>query len=67
MSQINELDKDTLDKFITKTLEKQMQSYIEGRANKALIDKHRKYISMAHDKLEKKSKSELGKISQNYF
>jgi len=62
MSQINELDNKTLDKFITKTLEKQMKSYISGKANQALIQKHRKFIFLAHDKIEKKDQSELKKI-----
>ncbi len=56
------MDKKTLDDYITKSLDKQMKSYIEGKANQALIQKHRKYVSLAHDKIDKKDKAELKKI-----
>jgi hypothetical protein len=59
---LNEASKDKLTKFITKALDKQMQNYVSGHINRALIQKHKKYINIAQDKIDKKDQDELKKI-----
>jgi hypothetical protein len=62
MTQVNELDKKTLEDFITKSLEKRVGMYIDGKVAGHMMKTHMKSVNLAQDKIDKQHKKELGKI-----
>ncbi len=62
MSLISELYRKTLNDFLNKGLEKQIQNYIEGNVKKHLIQTHQIYTKIAQDKLENQEKKDLKKV-----
>ena len=62
MSLISKLDRKTLNDFLNKALEKQIQNYIEGNVKKHLIQTHQKYTKISQDKLADQEKKDLKKV-----